>query len=188
MRALSELEGCVVGHLWKYGPCTAYAVRKELLASPSSHWSGSAGAIYPLLERLEKRGFVASRKTARGDRQHWLYELTKAGRESFLAWLAPPLEPDLISIAPDPLRTRIYFLGALSAPRRAAFLAQARAKLIRHMADLKDATETDEFDRLANRGAIRLARARVAWLEGVQRSLAGAPSRKRSRARQGTKR
>jgi DNA-binding PadR family transcriptional regulator len=185
---LSELEGCVVGHLWKYGPCTAYAVRKELLASPSSHWSGSAGAIYPLLERLEKRGLVASRKTARGDRQHWLYELTKTGREFLLGWLAPSLDPDLVSIAPDPLRTRIYFLGALPPRRRSAFLAQARAKLIRHMAALKDATETDEFDRLANRGAVRLARARVAWLEDVERALAATPSRKRTRVQPRTKR
>jgi len=182
MRGLSELEGCVLGYLWKYGASTAYAVRKELLDSPSSHWSGSAGAIYPLLERLERRGVVASSKGARGDRQHWTYDLTDDGREALMAWLAPPLAYDIISVAPDPLRTRMYFLGALSAARRAAFLAQARDKLAAYIKELQAISQDDEFDRLATRGAIRATRARIAWLDDVQRSLAraGKPGRKKS--------
>jgi DNA-binding PadR family transcriptional regulator len=177
MRALSELEGCVLGHLWKHGPCTAYAVRKEMLDSPSSHWSGSAGAIYPLLERLEKRGAVVSRQDARGDREHSLYELTRQGRELLKAWLAPSIERDLISIAPDPLRTRMYFLGALTARQRTTFLAQARAKLDRHLTELTHSPDADEFERLAVRGAVRATRARIAWLEDVRRALAR-PKRK----------
>ena len=111
MRALSELEGCVLGHLWKHGPCTAYAVRKEMLDSPSSQWSGSAGAIYPLLERLERRRLVSARKASRGKRAGWLYALTPTGHERLLEWLGPPLAPDVVSIAVDPLRTRV-FLGS----------------------------------------------------------------------------
>jgi DNA-binding PadR family transcriptional regulator len=172
MRTLSELEGCVLGYLWKHGPCTAYAVRKEMLESPSSHWSGSAGAIYPLLERLEDGGLVASRKTSRGDRQHWLYELTKSGRDCLTEWLSPPLGRDLISVAPDPLRTRVYFLGALSPRQRARFLAQARENLERHIEELAAMPSVDEFDRLADRGAVRLTRARIAWLKEVERVLA----------------
>ncbi len=171
MRGLSELEGCVLGHLWKHGASTAYAVRKEMLDSPSSHWSGSAGAIYPLLERLERRGVVASSKGARGDREHWTYDLTDAGRDAFMSWLAPPLEYDIVSVAPDPLRTRMYFLGALTAARRTAFLTQAREKLAAYIKELEAAPQHDEFDRLANRGAIRATRARIAWLDDVQRSL-----------------
>jgi DNA-binding PadR family transcriptional regulator len=172
MRPLSDLEGCVLGHLWKYGPSTAYAVRKELLASPSSHWSGSAGAIYPLLLRLEERGIVASRRGAHGDRQHWSYALTAPGHDAFLAWLSPPFDPDLISIAPDPLRTRMYFLGALSPRRRATFLARASEQLERYLKVVAQLPQSDEFDRLAVRGALRLTRARIAWLADVRRSLA----------------
>lgn len=179
MRGLSELEGCVLGYLWKYGASTAYAVRKELLDSPSSHWSGSAGAIYPLLERLERRGVVASSKGARGDRAHWTYELTDAGRDAFMAWLAPPLAYDIISIAPDPLRTRMYFLGALSGARRTAFLAQAREKLTAYIKELEAIHADDDFDRLANKGAIRATKARIAWLDDVRRSLDGAPAKPR---------
>ena len=182
MRGLSELEGCVLGFLWKHGALTAYAVRKELLDSPSSHWSGSAGAIYPLLERLERRAVVASSKGARGDREHWTYELTDAGREAFMAWLAPPLAYDIISVAPDPLRTRMYFLGALSGPRRTAFLTQAREKLAAYIKDLEASPQDDEFDRLATKGAIRATKARIAWLDDVQRALRAQPKpRKKKR-------
>jgi len=171
-RALSELEGCVLGHLWKHGPATAYAVRKELLDSPSWHWSGSAGAIYPLLERLEKRRLVMSRESARGDRAHWAYELTVAGRTALIAWLAPDLAEDIVSIAPDPLRTRMYFLGALSARQRTAFLAGARAKLLHHIKEIEAMPRKDEYDDLAIRGAVRAARARIAWLKEVEKALA----------------
>ena len=182
MRELSELEGCVLGHLWKHGPTTAYAVRKEFLNSPSSHWSGSAGAIYPLLERLEKRRLVASREGARGDRAHWTYELTEPCRKALLGWLAPSVASDIVSIAPDPLRTRMYFLGALTARRRAAFLTNARAQLVEHIKAIEAVPATDPYDLLAIRGAVRATRARIAWLNDVERSLAEHPAR-RSRAR-----
>ena len=132
----SELEGVVLGHLWKRGPCTTYSIRKELLQSPSSHWSASSGAIYPLLARFEERGLVRSRKAMRKNRAGWRYALTAAGRKRFLAWLGPPLAGEIVSIAADPLRTRVYFLGALSGQERAAFLASARAVLKRHLAEL----------------------------------------------------
>jgi DNA-binding PadR family transcriptional regulator len=172
MRNLSELEGCVLGLIWKHGPTTAYAVRKELLGSPSSHWSGSAGAIYPLLERLHERKLVASRAGARGDRSHSSYQLTEAGRKALAAWLAPKLEFDIISVAPDPLRTRMYFLGALAPARRTAFLKQARAKLVDYVEECRSAPVGDEFDRLANAGAVRATEARIDWLDEVQRSFA----------------
>jgi len=167
----SELEGCVLGHLWKHGPCTAYSVRRSLLDSPSSHWSGSAGAVYPLLARFEERGLVRSKKAMQGDRAGWLYSITPAGRGRLLAWLGPPIAPDVVSITPDPLRTRVYFLSALAPRRRAAFFTAARAALEEHMAVLAAEDSPDEFDRLALRGAIALVRARIAWLEDVRRAL-----------------
>jgi len=126
------------------------------------------------LERLEKHGVVASQKSARGDRQHWTYQLTDAGREEFLAWLAPPLAYDIISLAPDPLRTRMYFLGALTPKRRSAFLSEAREKLTEYIKELEEARQDDEFDRLATRGAIRATKARIAWLDDVRKAFDGA--------------
>jgi DNA-binding PadR family transcriptional regulator len=143
-----------------------------LLDSPSSHWSGSAGAIYPLLARFEGRGFVTSRKSMRGDRAGWLYALKAAGRKRFLEWIGPPLADEVVTIAADPLRTRVHYLSALPARRRAAFLSAARAALERHMEQLVPIADMDEFDLLALDGGIRLTRARIQWLEQVSRALA----------------
>jgi len=162
---VSELEGCVLGILWKRGPRSAYAVRREMLDSPSTHWSGSAGAIYPLLERLERRGWVRSRSASRGDRESTVYRITRAGRGHLTDWIEPPFEPDVVSIAMDPLRTRVHFLGALPPARRRAFLRQARAELVRHLEELASEPVTDEFDRQALRGGLRVTRARIAWLD-----------------------
>ena len=174
----SELEGCVLGDLWKHGACTAYSIRKALLDSPSLHWSGSAGAVYPLLARFEDRGFVRSKKAMQGDRAGWLYSITPAGQGRLLAWLGPPIAPDVVSITPDPLRTRVYFLDALAPRRRKAFFMQARAALEEHLAVLAAQDTRETLDRLALRGAIALTRARIAWLEDVRRALS---PRKRSK-------
>lgn len=179
VRAPSELEGCVLGHLWKHGPCTAYSVRSAMLESPSSQWSGSAGAIYPLLQRFEERGLVRSRKAMRGERESWLYTLTAGGRGRFREWLGPPLTPDVVSITADPLRTRMYFLGALSTRERSAFIASARATLRRHLEELETSSAREVFDRLALRGAIRMTHARLAWLDEVRRVIARGMSAKR---------
>ena len=37
------------------GPATPYAVRKDFLDSPTPQWSGSAGTIYPLVARMQKK-------------------------------------------------------------------------------------------------------------------------------------
>jgi DNA-binding PadR family transcriptional regulator len=172
LRVLSELEGCVLGHLWKYGPSTAYSVRREMLDSPSSHWSGSAGAIYPLLERLERLGLVASRTAARGERDARFYALTPLGMRHFQRWLGPPFERDVVSIAVDPLRTRIHFLRALGPRRRVEFFASARAELERHLEELVAPPDADGFDRWSLAGARRLTKARITWLRQVERALA----------------
>jgi DNA-binding PadR family transcriptional regulator len=187
-RAASELEGVVLGHLWKHGSCTAYSVRKEMLDSPSSHWSGSAGAIYPLLARLERQGLVLSRRAALGRRDASAYELTPLGTRRFLSWLGPPFDRDVVSIAVDPLRTRIHFLGALGSRGRSAFFARARAELERHLGDLMVAPAADTFDLLSRSGALRLTRARIAWLAEVERALSRREASKRARPRAGRRR
>ncbi len=168
-RRLSELEGCVLGHLWRHGPGTAYSVRRAFLVSPSSHWSGSAGAVYPLLARLEKRRLVSSRKAPRGGRKAWLYAITPTGRERFLAWLRPPFSPDVVSVPPDPLRTRVHFLALLSPRRRAGMLGEAVASLRRQLGALKAMPGDNDDDRRALKGAVLATRARIEWLASLHR-------------------
>jgi DNA-binding PadR family transcriptional regulator len=104
---LTELEGCVLGEIWERGPCTAYAVRQEFLRSLNPHWSGSAGAIYPLIKRLEQRGYVRARDHATGRKQSKRYVVTAAGKRELCRWLGPPLAVGTVGVPMDPLRTRL---------------------------------------------------------------------------------
>src|SRR3954451_8504709 len=101
-RKLTELEGCVLGLVWANGPCTPYTLRKEFLNSPSPDWSGSAGAIYPLIERLEKRKLIRSAQHADGLRLSKRYELTASGLSKLRLWAGPPLTQDLLGVPADP--------------------------------------------------------------------------------------
>lgn len=189
MRQLSELEGAVLGIIGLEGPCTAYAVRARFLASPSPQWSGSAGAIYPLVERLERRGLLSSKAQKGTRRKGRLYALAPAGRRTLRAWLAPPLPGWALGVPPDPLRTRLGFFHVLSPGERQAFVQEAREgvslqiRAIRE--DLKSCRDAAPWRRLVARGALASLKARQAWLREVAAALdpaagAGRPRRRRS--------
>ena len=170
-RALTELEGTVLGVVWARQPCTPYQVRREFLESPSPYWSGSAGAIYPLMARLEAAGLVASVAHATGARQSRLYRVTPTGRRRLRRWVAPRDIIPLVGVPPDPLRTRLAFMGVLPAAERRAYLESIAAGLARLVA-LEEAETAarrradPDFATMA-RGAIALQKTRLAWLRGV---------------------
>jgi len=104
---LTELEAAVLGEVSVQEPCTAYAVRQAFARSPTPTWSGSAGTIYPALERLEQRRLVRSRASRRGRRLSRVLSLTPLGRERLCAWVMEPLTPAVVGAPMDPLRVRI---------------------------------------------------------------------------------
>lgn len=61
MPEMTELEGTVLGLIALHPESTAYEVRREFQKSRTAHWRASAGAIYPLIERLVKRDLLAAR-------------------------------------------------------------------------------------------------------------------------------
>jgi DNA-binding PadR family transcriptional regulator len=182
MRGLSELEGTVLGHLERHGPSTAYAVRREFLLSPSTHWSGSAGAVYPLLARLENAGAVRSKRTAQGDRKATLYSLTEKGRRRFLAWLEPPFSFEAISLPPDPLRTRVQFLAALPQARRLRMLDDALRRLAVHLAEIEALETRDAYERSGIDGGIAVMRTRIEWVSSLRDDLARFKEPRRARS------
>lgn len=125
----SELEGFVLGLVWRMGPCSPYDVRRSLLESPSTQWSASAGAIYPLLRRLERARLVKSKAKRNGKRERREYEVTPAGLKALRAWVGPPFSEEAVTVTHDPIRSRARFLGVLSQAERAAWIAAARAAL-----------------------------------------------------------
>jgi DNA-binding PadR family transcriptional regulator len=129
MKPRSELECFVLGLVWRHGPCTPYTIRRHLQESPSTQWSGSAGAIYPLVRRLEAQRLLRSRTAETGQRPARLYSITPRGLATLRAWIGPPLPRDAVTVTYDPLRSRIRFLDLLPAAQQRAWLSAARSAL-----------------------------------------------------------
>lgn len=176
MAAGSDLEMVVLGIVWKRGPMTPYAIRQEFEHSRSSHFSGSTGAIYPLVRRLETSGHLVSTEDAQGRRPRRLYDITRRGTQALQRWIRPPLSDAATSVPYDALRVRIYFLAALSPAQRVSFLDEAEARLRELLADLAVDRQHyvdsgDVFSELAVLGTIESTRSRLRALALVQNRL-----------------
>jgi DNA-binding PadR family transcriptional regulator len=174
-QTLSEIEGCVLALIHESGPATPYAIRKEFLSSPSPQWSGSAGTIYPLVERLTKRGLIRTTVHLTGQRQGRRMSLTAMGVRAFRRWLSIPVPDWVAGIPPDPLRTRVRFLGALPISGQRAFVAEAVRVAGRQLrvleADGKVQRARGPFPHLMSRGALLSMQARLAFLEETAKAL-----------------
>ena len=176
MARLTDLELTVLGIVWKQAPCTAYRIMREFATSPSSHWRGSAGAIYPLTQRLEARRYLTSRDEGRGRRPRRAYQITRKGIAALRKWLQPPLPEEDAGITFDPIRTRAYFLRLVPEEEWPNLLADAEEKTRRQMeivtADSKRYTrQGDRFSALAMYGGVFELQARLKWLREVRRQL-----------------
>jgi DNA-binding PadR family transcriptional regulator len=143
--------------------------------SPSPYWSGSAGAIYPLVARLEAAGLLKSEPHATGSRRASHYRVTAKGRAALAAWLGDP-ENDLVTgVPPDPLRTRMPFLEVLPAPERRAYLDRAaagmRVHLERSREKLRAARHEVSLDVMTTEGAIAMLEARLDWIQRVRKRV-----------------
>ena len=167
----------VLGLVWVDGPCTAYAVRRTVQASLSTQWSGSAGAVYPAVARLEQRGLIRLRAQSTGRRRSQALEITVKGTRVLADWLGPPVDSAALGIPPDPLRTRLRFLELLPPARQSSFLDEAieavEAGVRRVRADVLRSTRAGEssFKIAMARGALHATRARLRTLRELKASL-----------------
>ena len=174
MARLTDLELTVLGIVWKKAPCTAYAIMREFASSPSSYYRGSAGAIYPLVQRLAERGQLLCSDEMQGRRPRRTYRISRTGLATLRRWLTPPLPDQAAAITFDPLRTRTYFLGALSAKQRRAFIREAEKKLGEQSEVVRAECQRyrrhgDEFSALAMEGALQVVQARITWMQDMGR-------------------
>lgn len=175
-RRPTELECCVLGIVWEKGPCSAYVVRKEFLDSASSYWSGSAGAIYPLLDRLADGGYLRVEEHPWGTRTRKEFRVSAKGRRALARWVGPPLEPWTAAPAFDPIRTRMYFLEVIPREERLRFVDEAMENLRSQIAPLR--VEQRVLDRepssaraLASLGTIHELEGRLRWLRVVRERM-----------------
>ncbi|MEQ8768594.1 MAG: PadR family transcriptional regulator [Planctomycetota bacterium] len=179
MAESSLLESVVLGIVWKLGPMTPYAIRQEFVHSPSSSFSASTGAIYPLVDRLVDRGWLGSKTEATGKRPRRMLKITRSGAAALRRWLrSEPNDADL-SVPFDSLRTRIYFLAALRPDERRRYLDSVVAGLEARIQDVRAYCQSYETkgrweSSLAASGYLELAKARLRWAREVQRRLEAA--------------
>lgn len=170
---LSIAEYTVLGIVWREGPCTTYAVMRELSNSSSTFYRKRASSTYRVAQRLVDLGFlspVGEGVGARGDR---LLEATAKGRAELRRWLTPPTPQFEVDHSMDLVRLRVFFLGALPAGEQRAFLEAAlkslKVRLVKQEEDV--ATASNEFEALGSLGGVYETKARMAWLEEVKRRL-----------------
>ena len=165
----------MLGLVWQLGGCSAYDVRRTMGDSPSSQWSASTGAIYPLMRRLQRQGLVTMKQEKTGQRARRVYTITTTGRRVLRQWVGPPLAPEAISVAHDPLRSRARFLGVLSPEERDAWVRAATSALAEIMARVRAWEQKygprDEFQRLVSRNGELETQARQAWLNEMAERL-----------------
>jgi DNA-binding PadR family transcriptional regulator len=59
-----------------------YDLMKEIEIKTEGAWRPGPGAVYPVLRKLARQGFIVARKSARVGPPQVLYEITPAGRQN----------------------------------------------------------------------------------------------------------
>ncbi len=92
---MRTLKYAILGLLMQ-APVTGYDISKAFGVGLGSFWNAKHSQIYPELKRLTEEGLIEYRTVIQGEKlEKKLYEITPAGKEDFLAWLAQdqPLDP-----------------------------------------------------------------------------------------------
>jgi DNA-binding PadR family transcriptional regulator len=119
-RSLTALEGAALAVVARHGEATRFMVAKDFAESPSEFWSGSAGAVYPLITRLLARGLLQAVDSQTKRSVKSMIRLTAEGRARMESWLLDADEATQMGY--DPLRSRMLNLDLVEADRAEAFL------------------------------------------------------------------
>ena len=175
-KALTELESCVLGVVWRDGPLTAYEIAALFARSLSPYWSGSAGAIYPAVQRLRARGLIRGARRSWNGRQKTVLSVTRTGVAELRGWLTPPLPADAVAPSHDPLRTRLFFVQALPGAQQKRFFAEAESAIHEQLARVREQhahnlAADDLSEAFGSLGVMYELRARLRWLRDVRGRL-----------------
>jgi len=162
----TTIEMTVLGMTWLRGPCTIYAVMMELSSSASTYHKSRAGTAYSVAKRLLKLGLIENVDDGQ-------VRVTAAGEMALGEWVGPSVPMMDVAHSADLLRLRFFFLGALPAEKRLAFIDESIASLEIFLARCEDLIPKNEeigdyFGALATVSSVLEARARIEWLRLVR--------------------
>lgn len=115
---VSPFEAALLGFV-ALGPVSRYGVMK-LIRSQSLYWSGSPGAVYSALGRLEEKGLIGEV----GSNDPKLYEMTELGFEAALEFLKTPVPAEKLVLDPGLIRMKLRGLQDFSPTDRTDFYVQ----------------------------------------------------------------
>ena len=127
-----SLEFSLLGFL-QYHSMTGYDLKKMLDESTQFFWHAELSQIYPVLKRLEQKGWITSTSHPQeGKPDKKVYSITPAGRTELHTWLSSPM--DEIPAIKNQVLLKLFFSGSLS---RMEISAQLRCQLEMQRALLK---------------------------------------------------
>ena len=171
-RKLSTIEMTVLGFAWLRGPCSIYAIMKEISSSESSFYKSRAGTAYSVANRLIGFELLASVPNPGKDDEKWI-QITDTGVSALQAWVTPPIPlPDIFHSA-DLVRLRFFFLGVVEKEKRLAFIDDSIMGLQEFLVRCeqlipKNEAIGDYFGVLATVSTVLETKARIEWLEMVR--------------------
>jgi len=171
-RKLSTIEMTVLGFAWLRGPCSIYAIMKEISSSESSFYKSRAGTAYSVANRLLGFELLESIPSPVKDDEK-LIQITEAGVSALQAWITPPIPlPDIFHSA-DLIRLRFFFLGVVDKESRLDFIEDSIKGLKVFLTKCEELIPKNEaigdyFGVLATVSTILETRARIEWLVMVR--------------------
>ena len=180
---LTQFEHVLLGMIFSQ-PSSGYDLKRRFATSPMGVYQPSSGALYPALERLERRGLLRSeRSRPAAGRPRRVYQLTPDGRQAHLGWVRAPVRPE--TVAQDlgmHLLRFVLMADVLPADEVVGFLVSLRAALAAFVAGLEQFSAGPGLGanlaaRLAVEHGLAVHRASLAWAEQTISTLAGANHR-----------
>ena len=176
-RTTTTLDYALLGLLYQ-SPQSGYDLRKIFVTMAMGNYSGSPGAIYPALRRLEQQGFVEGEvDSTTALRPKKVFRPTKAGRGTLTDWLVREIEREDVERRIDELMLRFAFhwvLDSRTATRR--FLESFLSEVEDYLGELN--RQREEFPeeaplhpRLALAAGIEQYRACARWARKAMKAF-----------------
>lgn len=91
MARINKSRYAILGMLMEK-PRSGYEIKQIMQRSASHFWHETDASIYPMLQTLEAKSLVVSKKEYVGKRVRKIFEITPAGADDFLVWFSLPNE------------------------------------------------------------------------------------------------
>ncbi|QDV84544.1 PadR family transcriptional regulator [Planctomycetes bacterium TBK1r] len=125
MASKQKTKFAVLGLLtWK--PMSGYDIKKMVDVGLSHFWNENYGQIYPTLEQLVRDGMATKKeKRITGQRQRFVYAITRKGQRAFSDWLSEPTDAPIVR---NELQLKFFLSCKLPADQSVRLINEYRAQ------------------------------------------------------------